>query len=251
MALEGTLQDMALGDLFQVFRMGPKTGVLLLSQEGTRGVIYVASGQLVDAALARGAERSVVAAQDEAVIQMLLWDDAAFTFRHDPAVAQRPVRMLHDAEWLVLEGMKRRDDPTQALPYHRITLDTQLQLSPLPSSAESGVSLDVNQWRILSQVASCPNLRRIGEATGIPPERLTRIVAELLAIGLVEVVPPARPEPRPRERRDAVVALSAAGQMHPALVGVGVGDLGGTGEMRPQPVGRSLLDAVMRRVRGL
>ncbi len=251
MALEGTLRDMSLGDLFQVFRMGPKTGVLLLAHEGERGVIYVASGQLVDAALARGAERSVVAAQDEAVILMLLWDDAAFTFRHDPAIAQRPVRMLHDAEWLVLEGMKRRDDPTQALPYHRITLDTQLQLSPLPSSAESGVSLDVNQWRILSQVASCPNLRTIGNATGMPPDRLTRIVAELLAIGLVEVVPPPRPEPRPRERRDAVMALTNAGHLNPALVGVAAGEVNGTDDVRSQHVGRSLLDAVMRRVRGL
>lgn len=249
MALEGTLQDMSLSDLFQVFRMGPKTGVLLLSRGGVRGVIYVASGQLVDAALAQSAERNVIAAQDEAVIQMLQWDDAAFSFRHDPAVAQRPVRMLHDAEWLVLEGMKRRADPAQALPYHRITLDTQLQLAPLPSSAESGVSLNVDQWRILSQVASCPSLRTIGEATGIAQAQLLRTVAELLAIGLVEVVPPPRPEPRPRERRDAVTALTSAGRLTPALVGMGAGAL--ADDIRPQPVGRSLLDAVMRRVRGL
>ncbi|NTW98298.1 MAG: DUF4388 domain-containing protein, partial [Oscillochloris sp.] len=42
MALEGTLQDMSLSDLFQVFRMGPKTGLLLLSSDGERGIIYVA-----------------------------------------------------------------------------------------------------------------------------------------------------------------------------------------------------------------
>jgi hypothetical protein len=250
MALEGTFQDMSLGDLFQVFRMGPKTGVLLLTTEGARGVIYVAAGQLVDAALVRGAERSVVAAQDEAVIQMLQWDAAAFTFRHDPAVAQRPIRMLHDAEWLVLEGMKRRDDPTLALPYHRITPETQLQLSPLPSSAESGVSLDVNQWRILSQVASCPNLQTISEATGIPHERLTRIVAELLAIGLVEVVPPTRTALRPQQRRDPVAAMNSPNQFGSAMAGFPARGANNADEARPQ-VGRSLIDAVMRRVRGL
>jgi hypothetical protein len=251
MALEGTLQDMSLGDLFQVFRMGPKTGVLLLTGDDARGLIYVAAGQLVDAALVHAAGRSVSAVQDEAVIQMLLWDDATFSFRHDPAVAQRPVRMRHDAEWLVLEGMKRRDDPSRALPYHRITLDTQLQLSPLPTSAESGVSLDVNQWRILSQVSSSPNLRTISEATGLPPERVMRIVAELLAIGLVEIVPPARPEPRPREQRAAVVALTTSEPFSPCVVGVPAGAAQGSGEARPQSLGRSLIDAVMRRVRGL
>lgn len=243
MALEGTLQDMSLPDLFQVFRMGPKTGVLLLVGGPERGVIYVADGRPVDAAVVRGGERTVVCTHDDAVIHMLLWEDASFTFRHDPAIRERAVRIAHDSEWLVMEGMRRRDDPARALPYHRITLETQLQLSPLPSSAESGVSLDVNQWRILSQVSSCPSLRLICEATGIAPEQATRIVAELLAIGLVEIVPPA-PQPRPRAEPQRALP-----ERVPALVGMGVPALAGVDQ--GGAVGRSLLDAIMRRIRGL
>lgn len=251
MALEGTLQDMSLSDLFQVFRMGPKTGVLLLIAGPERGVIYVADGRPIDAALVRGAERTVTAAHEEAIIQMLLWEDASFVFRHDPAVATRAVRITHDAEWIVMEGMRRRDDPTRALPYHKLTLDTQLQLSPLPSSAESGVSLDVNQWRILSQVSSCPNLRTICDATGIAPAQAIRIVAELMAIGLVEVVvPPPAPRLRPpTPRPDPVTAVSPAGRLEPALAGVAATGLSNADE-RPQ-VGSGLLDAIMRRIRGL
>jgi hypothetical protein len=245
MALEGTLQDMSLPDLFQVFRMGPKTGVLLLVGGPERGVIYTAEGRPVDAAVVRGAERAVVATHDDAVIHMLLWEDASFVFRHDPAIRERPVRIVHDAEWLVMEGMRRRDDPTRALPYHRITLETQLQLSPLPSSAESGVSLDVNQWRILSQVSSCPSLRLICEATGITPEQATRIVAELLAIGLVEIVPPAPPPPRPRPASQSLAPGHTS-----ALMGMAVPALAG-GVDPAQPAGRGLLDAIMRRIRGL
>jgi len=248
MALEGTLQDMSLPDLFQVFRMGPKTGVLLLVSGAERGVVYVADGRPVDAAVLHGVERSLIAGQDEAVIRMLLWEDASFTFRHDPAIRERPARIARDAEWLVMEGMRRRDDPARALPYHRIGLDTQLQLSPLPSSAESGVSLDVNQWRILSQVSSCPDLRTICEATGIAPEQAKRIVAELLAIGLVEIVPPAAKPAPPRPRHDPLgEAVARMGQ--PALAGVSAGVLaGGDGGA---PAGRGLLDAIMRRIRGL
>lgn len=249
MALEGTLQDMSLSDLFQIFRLGPKSGVLVLNGAAARGVVYVAEGRPVDAALL-SAERTVTATQEEAIIQMLLWEDAAFVFRHDPAVCQRPARITRDAEWIVLEGMRRRDDPTRALPYHKITLDTQLQLSPLPSSAESGVSLDVNQWRILSQVSSSPNLRTICEATGIAPAQAIRTVAELLSIGLVEVVipPPAPARPRPSQRPDPVAGMRpAVGDS--AMVGAVAAGLGGADE-RPL-VGRGLIDAIMRRVRGL
>jgi len=235
MALEGTLQDMSLSDLFQVFRMGPKTGVLLLSSDGERGIIYVAAGRLADAAVVRYADHTLLAAQEAAVIWMLLWDAAHFTFRHVPTVLDRPVRIGHDSEWLVLEGLRRRDDPSGALPYHAISLDTQLQLSPLPTSAESGVSLDVNQWRILSQVSSAPNLRTICDASGIAPDQAIRTVAELLSIGLVEIVPPPLP-----------AAPTLCGRaMRPVLVGALPGD-----EATPA-VGRVLLDAVMRRVRGL
>lgn len=248
MALEGTLQDMSLGDLFQIFRLGPKSGVLVLNGGKERGVVYVAEGRPVDAALL-SAERTVSAAQEEAVIQMLLWDNASFVFRHDPAVCQRPARITRDAEWIVMEGMRRRDDPTRALPYHTITLDTQLQLSPLPSSAESGVSLDVNQWRILSQVSSSPNLRTICDATGIAPPQVIRTVAELLSIGLVEVVaPPPAPKPKPQPRQDAVTATVPAGASHTPLAETGAPSTGA--DVRPQ-VGRGLLDAIMRRVRGL
>lgn len=252
MALEGTLQDMSLSDLFQVFRMGPKTGVLLLIGSSERGVIYVAEGRLIDAAVVRGADRSVVAVQDEAVLHTLLWEQASFVFRHDEAVTNRRARIVHDAEWLVMESMRRRKDPTRALPYHKLTLETQLQLSPLPSSAESGVSLDVNQWRILSQVASCPNLRTVCAATGIEPEQAIRTVAELLSIGLVEIVPPAPPAPKPQSelRYPAQAGVAPLRRMEPALAGASLPALNSTVE-RGEAMGRGLLDAIMRRIRGL
>ena len=245
MALEGTLQDMSLSDLFQIFRLGPKSGILVLNGGAERGVIYVAEGRLVDAALLN-AGRTVCASQEEAVIQMLLWDNASFVFRHDTAVLQRASKIARDAEWLVMEGMRRRDDPTRVLPYHTLTLDTQLQLSPLPSSAESGVSLDVNQWRILSQVSVSPNLRTICDSTGIEPAQAIRIVAELMAIGLVEIVippPPPRPKPQPRP----ATALAPVGSLEPAFGGAAASLAGADSA----PVGRGLLEAIMRRVRGL
>jgi hypothetical protein len=138
--------------------------------------------------------------------------------------------------------MRRRSDPLRALPYHNLTLDTRLQLSPLPSNTESSVSLDVNQWRILSHAANNQSLRTISELTGIEPEQTLRITAELLSIGLVEAMPttPVRPaahqQAAPRstpehERSSAVPDAPSNGKTK-----------------QPARVGRPLLNAILRRV---
>lgn len=248
MALEGTLQDMSLSDLFQVFRMGPKSGVLLLEQSDERGVIYVDRGRLIDAFVVRGSERTVIATRDEAVLHTLEWENADFVFRHDLSVAGRPVQIKHDGEWLVLESMRRRADPFRAMPYHQITLDTQLRLSPLPTNAESSVSLDVDQWRILSHAANNQDLRAICDATGIEAPRALRIVAELLSIGLVEIAPPGTPPRRPATK----AAAQPTAPPSSALVGATAGKASGQASDAPREagglVGRSLLTAIMRRI---
>lgn len=244
MALEGTLQDMSLSDLFQIFRLGPKSGVLLLTKSADRGVIYVNQGNLIDAFIVRGPDRMVISTRDDAVLSMLGWEDASFVFNHNLSVANRPVRIEHDAEWLVMEGMRRRTDPTRALPYHTITLDTHLQLSPLPSSAESGVSLDVDQWRILSQIAGNQSLRSICEATRIEPQKAIRVVAELLSIGLIEVAVAPKPAAPPKPPPPTIKPLPSKQPAELAMANAGILD----GDQSRPPVGRGLLNAIMRRI---
>jgi ribosomal protein L12E/L44/L45/RPP1/RPP2 len=241
MALEGTLQDMSLSDLFQVFRLGPKSGVLVINTETERGIIYVDKGRLIDGFVVQSDTRAVLATADEAVLRMLAWDDAEFVFRHDLSVAGRAIRIEQDGEWLVLEGMRRRSDPTRALPYHQLTLDTQLRLSPLPSNAESSVSLDVDQWRILSHAANNQDLRTICQVTGIEQEQAFRIVAELLSIGLVEVIQeaPRRPTAAPSAMREPANTSSEM-----ALSGAAAPAPGGKATV----VGRGLLNTIMRRI---
>ncbi len=238
MALEGSFEDMSLADLFQVFRIGPKTGVLLLYNHHERGVIYVAQGLLVDAFVVTGSERQVVATRDEAVLYMLGWSSACFIFRHDPTVTARVPRMTHDAEWLVLESMRRHNNPQHAVPHRTITLDTRIQLAPMPSNAESHVSLDVEQWRILSHAANGATLREICADTKMPEMQVIRLVSELLAVGLIDVTTN-RVQPPTLSAQPAHQAASPPLRLDPVPAA------------RPAatpPIKRSLLSAIMRRV---
>ena len=241
MALEGSLQDMSLIDLFQVFRMGPKTGILMVSSSADRGVVYVADGRLVDAVYVHGIERQMSAIGEDAVIQLLQWDDASFIFRHDPAVRGRQPRIFHDSDWLILEGMRRRELPRRAL-HHPITPTTRLALALLPGTIESGVNLSLEQWRILSQIAICQNLGEICQNAGISTEAAIRTVTELVEIGLLEIMdePPVMPRRQstpkcPQETFQQVLA--------------GVGRVS-QGVAAPAP-GRMLLHAIKRRIHSL
>jgi hypothetical protein len=245
MALEGSLQDMSLVDLIQVFRMGPKTGILLLVGGSERGIIYVAEGRMIDAAVVRGPERQMIATGEEAVLHLLQWEDATFTFRADPAVTRRPPRIVQDHEWLILEGLRRRSTPIQTQPYQRLTLDSRVELAALSTSAESGIHLDLDQWRLLSQVSASRNMREVSEKTGIAPERTLRIASELIAIGLLDVTIESSPPPTQRATLPSIPK-----QARPAVNGSVAHEASGS-HGHHQADGRGLLNAIMRRIRGL
>jgi hypothetical protein len=241
MALEGSLLDMSLTDLIQIFKMGPKSGVLVLVHGDERGVIYVSAGRLIDAAVVRGPNRHMAAIGEEAVLYMLQWDDAAFSFRHDIALDRRPARIVHDSEWLLLEGLRRRTKPARMLPHEQITLATRFELAPLPNTSESGVHLDLDQWRLLSQVSSNASLRELCESIGMDSDHAIRIATELVVIGLIVVMPP----PPSRIERPRPVVAAAPVRTRTNLVPAMAGASGG------ETTGRGLLSAIMRRIRGL
>jgi hypothetical protein len=186
MALEGSLRDLSLIDLLHLFRIGLKTGVLrVFDGVDQDGAVYVRAGGLIDAVLVRGPERQVIATADDAVIRLLQWEAARFTFQPDLAIDERPVRMVHDHAWLLREASRLRERSAHGPPVQAITLDTCFALSRRPGVAPGAFKLDLEQWRILSQVAVSPSARALC-SRGMEPDQALAGLAQLLALGLVE-----------------------------------------------------------------
>lgn len=247
MALEGSLRDMSLVDLFRIFQLGQKTGMLMLIGSHERGIISIAAGRLVDAAIIRSADRQVLAVREEAILQLLQWDDAVFAFRHDPSLLKRPVRITKDSTWLMLEGLRRRTRPLPLQPHQIITLDTPLELAPLPDNDEWSAGLAMEQVRLLNQIGVYRTLRVFCQRTGIIPDKAIRIASELVIVGLVDIgvsdVPVISGTPKVVGQEDA----SLAGQAKPALASRMVA----APTRRALPTKRALFDAVVRRIREL
>lgn len=188
MALEGSLHDLSLIDLIALFRIGLKTGVLWLIGGSEQGTVYVRAGCLIDAVLMRGPARQVIATADDALIRLLQWQDARFTFQPDSKVNRHPARMVHDHEWLMREASRWHEHALEALPDQVITPDTCFALSRSPAGTAGLFDLDLAQWRILCQVAVSPSARVICARSGMAPDHALAGLAQLLALGLVEVV---------------------------------------------------------------
>jgi hypothetical protein len=188
MALEGSLHDLSLIDLIQLFRSGLKTGALWLTGGTEQGVVYVRAGCLIDAELVYGPARQVIATADDALLRLLQWEDATWTFQPDSKVSRRQARIVHDHEWLLREAGRLRGHSLQGAPEQAIALDTRLALATQPGGKSGAFKLDLEQWRMLNQVALSPSAREICARTGLAPDRALAGLAHLLALGLVEVV---------------------------------------------------------------
>ncbi len=148
-----------------------------------------------------GPTQRVVAIGEDAVIQLLQWDEASFVFRPDPSVAERAVRIFKDNDSLLLAGMGQRVDPLAALPHQPITLDSWLAARDLPEDTTKGVLMNRSQWRVLTEIGAGRNMRNLCDTLSMEFRDAARIVAELAAIGLVDTIqisaPVARPAPKP------------------------------------------------------
>src|SRR5690349_21149330 len=169
MTLEGSLHDLSLIDLLQLFRIGVKTGVLWLIGGDEQGALYVRAGCLIDAVLVRGPARQVIAIADDAVICLLQWQEAQFTFQSDAQVDRHPERMAHDQDWLVQEARRLRERAAQAASGQAIALDTRFALSRWPSGPARSFKLDLAHWRILCQVTLAPSAGAICAGSGLAP----------------------------------------------------------------------------------
>lgn len=186
MALEGSLADMSLSDLFQIFLLGEKSGILSMTNDHEHGLIYVLAGKLIDASVMRDQDHRAIVTGEAAVLHMLRWQQASFIFTHNLAVAQRPVAIQHSSNWLVLEALRQQKHPQpQEAP---ITLQTCIEPGATANSTEIGMGLDLDQWRILDRVSARITLEALARDIRIESRQVIDLVTELVATGLLQVV---------------------------------------------------------------
>lgn len=210
MALEGHLSDMSLIDLLQVFWSSRRTGRLLLTGTSQRAMLWFLDGRTVNAAIVDACNKPV-SRGEEAVFDLLQWEDASFKFLAC-ASGERYVTVINrSTDWLILEGLRRRDQ--QAAPaIARLELQSRLELVPKLDTHEESVSLSLEEWRILSQLTETTTVEQLAATTGYPTSQTLIIVGRLVAMGVLRVYTPSPLPPVSPVAAPAVAQAPAAAQ---------------------------------------
>lgn len=236
MALEGTLHDMPLADLFEVFRAGRRSGRLTVSRPGERGLIFVGGGQLRDAVLMTDPEGSRIAYAEDAVIRILGWSAADFVFEHDPVANERPRRIVRDIDWLLDAAAKN------ALP--RVSLDSVLQPAKLAPDSAGLLTLRVAEWQLLGALWPQRTLGMACVELELPAAEVLALAQALVERGMLTIAEtfelaravPHRAEPaQPVKAPPHLTLVTRPKAMAPAV----------------EPPKSHLLKAIIRRVRAL
>jgi hypothetical protein len=188
MALKGSLIDMSLVDLLQVFGMSAKTGRLMLDHTNDLGgMIWIAGGRIANAAVIEFRSRNTVLTGENAVIEMLQWEEA--TFRFIPALPNETyqVAITRPNEWLILEGLRRRDEQVGRSLYPQVNLDTRLRVVAQPSSASERLNLNHDEWSVLTHCANAKTIEEVLAATGYPESEMFAILGRLMALRLIDL----------------------------------------------------------------
>lgn len=101
----GKLDQFELVDIIQMCCISKRTGKLSIARKADRGVIYLKSGQIIDAV-------SGELQSEEAVYEIIGWSSGQFNFED----GVQPANQTLSGGWehLVMEGVRRRDERQQA-----------------------------------------------------------------------------------------------------------------------------------------
>jgi Domain of unknown function (DUF4388) len=176
-SLQGTVEEFPLADLFQLFKMGSHTGILLLREGGRLAVLGVVEGEAVHAFAERVSGR-------EAIYLLFSWKTAHFTFYKDLTLPERTVNV--STEHLVLEASRQSDESLEMR--NKIpSLRTLIYRAPRLTETLPTTQLSMAEWRVLSVIGRRNTVGDIIKLSQLSEFNALKILDSLLSRNLVTV----------------------------------------------------------------
>jgi hypothetical protein len=179
-ALQGTLDTFALPDVLRLLATTRKTGRLLVHGNRGDGSVWVDAGAVVAAEAAGVAAGSSAA---DVIFELLRHTEGAFTFEagSSPSQAGAPA----DVEPLLI-GAEGQLSEWREIEAVVPSLDAWVTLAPELPTAEA--TIDAARWRTIVAIGGGTAVRSIGDALGLGEVEISRLVKELVELGLGSVV---------------------------------------------------------------
>jgi hypothetical protein len=180
MALEGDLSEFPLTDIVQLLDLSKKTGgVHIHGRRGSQlfdGWLYFRDGKVISAEL-------MGLAPLESAYTFFTFSAGPFRFYDGKTPEAQTITVSNEV--IIMEGVMRQD-AWAAIQEQVPSLTMVPRLVPNPSSGSSEISLEAEEWRVLTMVNGKNTVEQIARRSGLGEFRTCEIIAQLLANGLIE-----------------------------------------------------------------
>lgn len=136
----------------------------------------------------------------EIVRRLFTWGEGLFRFDQDVFPADGKITVRIELENLIIEGSRQMRE-WESLQEEIPSLDMALKVSERPGANMKNINLSVEEWRVISYASPKNTIQQIARTTKLSDLEIRRVVYGLIQAGLVEVVRPDVPGPKPPIRQ--------------------------------------------------
>jgi hypothetical protein len=189
MSFQGSLRELQLADIVQLFSASGKTGKFELTRDDERGTLFLNGGRIVHAEVG-----DVVG--DEAVHVLTSWTTGEFRF--EPAEETDRISVHKSNARLLMEAAHQHDEwrvLSRKIP--------GVEFVPMLASpdAERPVTLSPAEWNLIVRIDGKKSVRDLARESDAPSFEIAKLLYGLVTANLVEMLAPPR-ERTPVDPRD-------------------------------------------------
>jgi hypothetical protein len=170
MALEGSLEDFELTDVFQLIQLGQKDGGLRIKTADDVGVVYFKSGMVVHA-------KTNNLQGESAIATILSWKKGRFVFTAGEETLAHTVDL--PIQQVILEAARLIDE-LQRIQKLIPTFDVLVKVVEVPDTTVEKIHLKPEEWKVLSFVNGASTISQIVRKTNIPEFDTLRTIYGLI-----------------------------------------------------------------------
>lgn len=178
MALAGELSEFPLTDIIQLLQLSKKTGGVqmrgTLGSHTVQAWMYFRDGRIIGARLGN-------LAPIEAAYTCFTFSDGPFQFYEGRESDTPPITVSN--EIIIMEGITRQDAAGGDAPP---PLDFVPRPVPNPPSTGAAISLESDEWRVLTMVNGKSSVSQIAARAGLNEGRTNQILDRLSTSGLID-----------------------------------------------------------------
>jgi hypothetical protein len=156
------------------------------------GILLISAGYITQDDILRSVRGHIM----EVMYLLFTWVDGKFHFEPNHHPPAERITVPVDLENIIMEG-SRRIKEWERLQDELPDLDMALKFTERPRARLRNISLNVDEWRVISFINPRNSIRQIAQYNSMNDFQIRKIVYGMLSAGLVELV---QPEGAPRRR---------------------------------------------------